>query len=818
MRSLLADLRYGLRLMARNPGFTSVAVLSLAVGIGANTAVFSLVDSLLFRPLPVQRPRELVSLYTSDYSGPAFGASSYPDYLDFKNETRLFSGLAAYSPFQAAVVAGDRTERALAILASGNYFQVLGVAARAGRVFGRQDDTPAGGAVAVLADRFARRLGGEAGLIGQTITINGQSFGVIGIAPIGFNGILSGFDTDVWIPAAMLPQVNSGSAALAQRGSRRWMIAGRLAPGATVEQAQARVGVIAGPLAQQYPESWLDLQRKPRRLSVVASTRLGPQFRGTVAGFMSLLMAVVGLVLLVACANVANLLLARATGRTREVAVRLALGAARGRLVRQLLTESLLLSAVSGAAGLLLAVWITRAIGAFTPPVPLPVPLDPSINVTVLFFTTTLSMATGLIFGLVPALRATRPDLVPALKSETGQLAGGRRFNAGHALVVMQVALSLLLLVAAGLFVRTLQQSQLVHLGFDPDRVVVTSVDLAGAQPTPERATLIYQEILDRLRQLPDAERVGLAALVPLGLGSSRRGIAVEGYQFRPGEDTEQHYNVVSADYFATMSIPVVRGRSFTDDDDRAGTPPVVMINETFGRRFWPGEDPLGKRIKVSGANGPWAEVVGVTEDGHYVSLLDETLPYFFVPFAQSMRPTATVHVRTRAIDPASIVPAIRRAVRDVNANISLFDTGPLTERIGVGLLPMRLAASWLSVFGAIATLLAAIGLYGVLAHTVNQRRREIGVRVALGADPRAVQALFVAQGMRIVGVGIAVGLAGAFGVTRLLSSFLYGVSPTDAITFAGTSALLTLVALAATYLPARRAARLDPIQALRQD
>jgi len=817
MSSFLADLRHGFRILVRSPGFTLVAVLSLAAGIGANTAIFSLVNSLLFRPLPFERADELISVFTSDFSGPAFGASSYPDYLDFKTETRVVGDLAAEGPLQGALVVGDRTERVTAILATGNYFELLGVGAAAGRTFAPADDAPGAEPVAVLSDRFWRRIGADASIIGKPVAINGQPFTVSGIAPPGFTGALPVFDPDLWIPAATIERVSSERGPLGQRGSRRWMLIGRLARGATLAQARVAFSTLSAQLAQQYPAAWLDLRQQPRRISITSPSRVPQSVRGVLAGFMALLMSIVGLVLLIACANVANLLLARAAGRTREVAVRLALGAGRGRLVRQLLTESLVLSLVAGGAGLVLAYWLTRAIAGFTPPVPLPLALDTSIDLRVLLFAAAISVATGIVFGLVPAVTATRSDLVPALKSEVAWVPTRRRLMAGQALVVTQVAMSLLLLVAAGLFIRTLQQSQRVEIGFDPDRVAVAGIDLSGMRPASDRSELYYQALLDRLGALPGVEHASLAALVPLGLGSSRRSIAVEGYQFRPGEDTEQHVNVVSPDFFATLRIPIVKGRAFAASD-RANAPPVVMINETFARRFWPNEEPIGKRIKVSGPNGLWSEVVGVTKDGHYVNLLAETLPYFFMPLAQSLRPSVTVFVRARTDDPARLLPVVRNVVRELNTNVSTFEEGLLADRIAVGLLPMQIAASALGLFGTLALALAAVGLYGVLAHGVSQRRREIGVRVALGAEPRAVQTLFVLEGMRIVGIGIALGWAAAIGLTRLLSSFLYGVSPTDPTTFAGTTVLLAIVALAATYFPARRAARLDPIRALHQD
>jgi predicted permease len=818
MRSVFEDVRQGLRLVAGHPAFTAVAVLSLAIGIGANTAIFSLVDALLLRPLPVERPAELAAVYTSDFSGPAYGASSFLDYLEFRERTDIFRGLAAFGPLLANIVAGQNSERASGSFTTGNFWEVLGVGPLRGRVYGPPEDTIGANPVAVLSDRFWRRLGEPAVELNGRISINGHAFTVIGIAPGEFSGLLPFGAVDFWVPAATLHQLRPDPNPLVSRGSRGSLVVGRLAPGVSRDQAQAAFTVLAGQLAAAYPDAWLDVRRQPRRLTLAPATRVTPMIRGSVAGFLALLMAIVGLVLLIACANVANLLLARAGARRREIAVRISLGASRGRLVRQLITESLVLSVLAGASGIILASWIVNAVSAFRPPIALPVPLDPSLDSGVLLFALALSLATGLLFGLAPALVSTRSDVVTSLKSDAAGAGRRRRMPLGHGLVMLQVAFSLLVLVAAGLLIRTLQQSQAVRLGFDPENVATARIDLTGSGSlTPERIIQTLQAIVDRLSALPNVSRASLATIVPLGLGASRRSVTVEGYQPQPGEDIERHFNVVSPGYFETMAIRIVRGRAFSDDD-RVGSPPVAIVNETFARRFWNGDDPIGKRISMRGARGPWMEIVGITEDGRYVSVLDETLPYVFVPIWQNPSPAAVVHVRTATGHPAGIIPLIRDSIHDLQPSLPVFEAGPLADLTGIGLLPHRLAASWLGLFGGVALLLSAIGLYGVLGHAVSLRRREIGVRLAIGATPRAILALVLSQGMRVVLAGLAVGLGSALIAMRLLASMLYEVSPSDPLTFGLTTALLLLVALAASYLPARRAARLDPIRILRQE
>jgi predicted permease len=811
----MGDLRYGLRLIGRHPGFALVVVLSLAVGIGANTAVFSLVSALLLRPLPVDRPGELAAVYTSDFSGPSFGGTSLPDYRDFRDRTVVFSGLAAFGPVVGSAVVGRATERVNGSFATPNYWQVMGVEAAHGRVFTPADDTTP---VAVLSDRFWRRIGGDLSVIDAPISLNGQPFTVIGIAPPSFTGTMLFFETDVWVPAAMLPQLRPATSLIESRTSRGAMVIGRLAAGVSRAQAQAAFSVLAGQLAQEYPAAWLDVRKQPRRLTITPATRVAAQIREAIVGFMALLMAVVGLVLLIACANAANLLLARSAARRQEIAIRLSLGASRIRLIRQLMTESLVLSTLAGAGGIVLAYVLITAVSAYRPPMTLPVPLDPSIDRGVLLFAVALSIAAGLIFGVAPALQSTRRGVAGSLKGDEAVAARRRKVPVGHGLVVLQVALSVLVLITAGLLIRTLQESQSVHLGFDPANVATARIDLTGTgELTPERMTQTFQAIVDRLEELPDAEHVSFATLVPLGLGSSRRRVTVDRYQPEPGEDLERHYNVVTPEFFETTRIRLVRGRAFVDGD-RAGAPPVAIVNEAFARRFWGNQDPLGQRISIRGAAGPWMEIVGVTENGRYVSVVEEPAPYFFLPLWQHPSADAVLHVRSGRSAAAALVPLIRGAVSDLYPNLPVFEAWVLSDLTGVQLLPYRLAAWFLSLLGFVALTLAAVGLYGVLGHAVSRRRREIGIRLAIGAEPRAIRLLVLSHGLRVVGVGLASGLAAALLVTRLLSSLLFQVSPTDPLTLAATSILLLLVAAVACDLPARRAARVDPVQALRQE
>jgi predicted permease len=592
----------------------------------------------------------------------------------------------------------------------------------------------------------------------------------------------------------------------------------RLKPTVTIDQAQARMKVIARQLNAAYPEAWTDVSRQGRRITLVPEneTRVPPQVRGPALGFAALLMVTVALVLLVCCANVAGLLLARATSRLKEVGIRISLGASRGRIIAQMLTESLLLAALGGVVGMAAAVWAGRALAAVGTPsqIPVPISLDLTPDYRVVWFTLGVTLVTGLVFGLAPALRASRADVVTALKTDTPAMrVGGRRFSLHGALVIGQVALSTLLLVGALLFLRTLSAAATIDPGFRVDKMLLLDISPRPgeeAKVDPEQVALAAR---DRIAAIPGVTQVSWASAVPLGLDMGRRGIQVEGYRRREGEDMEYHYTVVGPRYFETMEVPLVRGRGFTDQD-RRGAPPVVVVNQAFAKRFWGDSDPIGKRISISGPEGPWLEVVGLARDGKYVSIAESPRPFVFYPQLQ-VPDGITLHVRTSG-DPRRLLSAVRREVSTVAPDWMMERPRSLEEHIGAALLPQRIAAGILGSFGVVALLLAAVGLYGVVAFAVAQRTREIGIRVALGAQSGEVLGLMLRQGMTLAGIGLLIGVPLAIVAAKLVSGFLLGAGAADPLVFVGAAVTLGLVTLIASYVPARRAARVDPMLALR--
>jgi predicted permease len=823
METLWQDARYAGRMLGKNPGFIAVVVVTLALGIGANATIFSLVNALLLRPLPAERPEEIVAVYTSDFSGPRYGASSYPDYLDFREKNDALEGLVAYTLRPLNLAVRGTNERIFAELVSGNYFSLLGIRPALGRGFLPEEDrTPGRHPVVVLSHGlWTRRFGADASLVGRLITLNGEAFTVVGVAPEGYGGMIRGLGVEAWVPTMMEPKLQPNSRDIVERSNRGFLLLGRLKTGATVEQAQARFNVIARQLHQAFPQAWTDVRDQRRAVTVLPEyqARIFPGARGPVLGFLALLMVVAGLVLLVACANVANLLLSRAAARRREMAIRLSLGAGRGRLIRQLLTESILLALVAGSAGTLLALWGTDLLTAFQPPVPIPVQLSLSLDGRVLAFALLLSLLTGVLFGLAPALGASRPDLVQSLKDDASGSGGASRSRLRRAFVVAQVSLSLLLLIGSGLFLRSLRNASTLDPGFDAENLLLLSMDLEPQGYTRETGPAFYQRLLERARAVPGVEAATLATELPLGLGASRMGLTIEGYTRQPGEDAEVHGAFVGPGYFETLRIPLLRGRGFTDQD-RQSAPGVAAVNEAFAQRYWPGQDALGKRLQLGVGVTPedpaW-EVVGVVKTGKYVTLGEEPRPFFYMPVLQVYRPSATLLVRA-AGGPARALPAVRTAVQELDRSLPLFDVKTMEQHLGTTLLPARLAGAVLGLFGGVALLLAAVGIYGVMAYAVAQRTREIGIRMALGARPADVLRLVIAQGMGLTLVGMAIGLAAAFGVTRFLASLLYGLSPTDPVTFLGVSLLLAGAAFLACYLPARRAMRVDPAIALRYE
>ncbi|HEU0178227.1 MAG TPA: ABC transporter permease [Blastocatellia bacterium] len=825
MQTLWQDLRYGARMLWKQPGFTLIVALTLSLGIGANGVIFSLVNALLLRPLPVEKPSELAAIYTSDFSGGGLGVSSYPDYVDFRDRNRVFAGLVAYQFPQPLSLNIDGTnERMFGEIVSGNYFSALGLKPSLGRGFLPEEDrTPGESAVAVISHKlWQTRFGGDPATVGRSVKINGHPFIIVGVAPEKYTGLLRGFAADWWIPAMMIGQAVPGTEHLTKRDNRGFLVMGRLKPGVTLQQAQADFNSIAAQLYKEWPQDWENIRRQSRSVSVTpeSEARLLPEMRMPIVIFMALLMSVAGLVLLIACANIANLLLARATARRKEIAIRLALGAGRWRLIRQLLTESVLLSMLGGMAGLLLAGWGADLLMAFRPPFQIPVELDLQADWRVFVFMFGLSLLTGIVFGLTPALAASRPDVIASLKDETGAATtGGRTWRLRGALVVAQVALSLLLLICAGLFLRSLRNASSIDPGFDADNLLALSMDLRlqGYDETRERN--FTDQLLERVRALPGVVSASLTDRLPLDLDGAWRGVTIEGYTPQPGESTGINSSFVAPGYFETLRIPLLRGRTFQRQDG-ANAPGVALVNESFARRYWPGQSPLGKRIQMgavrSGVNdAPYLTVIGIVKDGKYVSLGEEAAPFIYFNMAQNVGLSPTLVVRTQG-DPLNSLAAVRGEVAALDKNLPLYDVKTMRQHLGLALLPARLAGSVLGVFGMMALALAAAGIYGVMAYSVAQRTREIGIRMALGANARDVLRLVTRQGMTLVAIGMAIGLTSALALTQLLKSLLLGVSSTDPLTFAVIALLLIAVALLACWIPARRATKVDPMIALR--
>ena len=834
MGNLVQDLRYAVRTFRKSPVFVIVAVLSLAFGIGANTAIFTLVDQVLLRLLPVKDPRQLVLLWGR---GPHYGSNngryklSYPMYEDFRDHNQVFSGMFCRWETSMSVSSDGRTERVDGELVSGTYFPVLGVGPALGRVFTAEDDkTPGGAPYAVLSYRYwLSRYAGNPGVIGKKLIVNGHPLTIIGVSQSGFDGTDPGKSPQIRVPVMMKAEMDALGASFdynfkERRG--RWVnVFGRMKPGVTEQQAKAalqpffhqmlELEVREKAFAQTAPETrqrfltmWIDL---------LPAAKGDSELRRQFSSALLVLTAIVVLVLLIACANVANLLIARATARQKEIAVRLALGASRSRIISQLLIESLLLAITGGIAGLALAVWMDRALLAFLPTGNTPLTISSTPDWRIMSFNLAISLLTGIIFGLVPALQSTRPQLAGTLKDQVGSIAGGTSVGLRKALVAAQVTLSLLLLIGAGLFVRSLKNLKDLDPGFHTNNLVEFSIDPTRNGYKPERTLDFYRQLRENLDAIPGVEASGFAVIPVLSGDEWDNSIAIEGFSHSPTDMPDPHMQFISPDYFRTMNIPILTGRDFRMSDGR-DAPKVCIVNEKFAKRYFKDGNALGRHIGMGGNPGTKLdiEIVGVVRDTKYESMRDEIpvevyQPYHQVNFVLGMM----AYVRTARL-PEQAFLSIRQVVNALDANLPVSDMKTLENQQAESLVTERLVATLSTGFGILATLLATIGLYGVMAYMVAQRTREIGIRMALGAASFNVLWLVMKEVLHLVAIGVAIGLPAAWALTRFAKSQLYGIQPNDALTIALATAGIALVAIFSGYIPARRATLVDPMRALR--
>jgi predicted permease len=849
-RTALRDLNFALRTLRRTPGFTLVAVLTLALGIGANTAIFTLLNQVLLRLLPVKDPHSLVMLtMRGKHYGSNWGSNaiSYPMYKDFQAHNEVFSGMTARFPIYASVTNGNASERVKAEMVSGTYFDVLGVTTAIGRPFTPDDDkTRSGHPLVILGYNYWRdKFGARQDVLGSTILVNNHKMTIIGVAQAGFDGVELGDPPAIFVPMMMQLEMLPGNKDMLTNRRNRWVnVFGRLKPGVSAQTAKASL--------QPYMHSMLEMEVKEEAfrnaspydreqfLKCWMDVLPGSQGRQNVQRGLStplwVLMATTGMVLLIACANIANLLLARATRRQKEMAIRLAIGATRGRIISQLLIEMLVLAMTGGVLGLILAFWADKALmSIYLPTDSARLNITTTPDVKVLLFTFGVSALTALAFGLVPALQTTKPNVGTVLKDEASAVVGSGNKGLRKSLVVVQVALSLLLLIGAGLFLRSLDNLSQLGPGFNASRLIGFAIDPTLSGYKPDRVKLTYRELTESLKTLPGVESVGLSSMRILEHDEWDSSMTVEGYSpDKPDDRAEPYMNSISPNYFATLGVPIVAGRDFnaadtremkhsdrvSSDPDDDYVPATVMINETFARKFFAGRDPIGRHLGFGSDPGTKTdmEVIGVVKDIKYTDLRDEIPPQAYVPYLAGRGGGGmTVYVRTTA-DPKIVMNSIREKVRDLDANIPIFDMRTTDEQIQNSLSAERMIASLSTVFGLLATLLAAVGLYGLMAYNVVQRTREIGIRMALGAAQGDVVWMVMRDVLILVGIGIAVGVPVALALTSVVRSQLYGLTGHDPMTIILATVGLAVVAFAAGYIPALRASRLDPMRALRYE
>src|SRR5215207_7651689 len=815
--TLLRYFRYGMRMLTKKPGFTFVAVLTFALGIGANTAIFSVVNAVLLNPLPFPSPERLVALgQTAPDNRAALSNFSFRNFADLREQSKAFERLAAYYNSNLTLTGQGDAARLRATVATSDLFPLLGASPAFGRVFLPEEDNAGGGSAgrpAILSwDCWQRYFGGDRAVVGRAVALSGSTYTVVGVMPANFSFPVQAQPTEVWVSTARDAEMTGEGAIMVARGYRGWRAVGRLKDGATVERAQPEADVIASNLAAQFPGENKDLGIKvmPLLESMVGNLRLT----------LLLLFGTVGVVLLIACVNVANLLLARAVGRQRELNIRLALGAGRWRIARQFMTESLMLALAGGGLGSVLAMWGTDLIVSLSPEGLTRVG-ETRLDARVLAFTALVSVLTGAVCGLAPVLGVSRETLAEALKEGSRSSTGGLRTGlARRLLVVTEVALALVLLVGAGLFVRTLMRLQDVAPGFDPPNVLtMTVVQSPAPSGGPEQTAEFFRQLTERLKALPGVVNASLTWQLPLSGASATTGLEIEGQPNEPGDPPMGVIHSAGPEYFRTMGIPVVQGREFTERDD-IHSAPVLIINETLAKKFFPGGDALGKHITPGfSTTGEYVsrEIVGVVGDVKHQGLKGEAVPEFYFAQAQMPTPTTNVVVRT-AGDPRALAGAVRKEIQAADKNAPVHSVRTAEEYLSLSVASTQFNMTLLIAFAAVALLLTAVGLYGVVSFSVSQSTREIGVRMALGAQGHDVLRMVVRQGMSLTLVGVLVGLAASLAITRVMASLLYGISATDPFTFVGGSVLLTLVALVACLVPAQRATKVDPMVALRYE
>ncbi|HVT40986.1 MAG TPA: ABC transporter permease [Gemmatimonadaceae bacterium] len=813
MSNVLQDLRLARRLLVKNPLFTAVVVATLAIGIGLNTAVFSAVDALLLRPLPgVRSPGEVVQLYRSYRGDMKYGSNSIPHYLDVRQRSAaVFSGVATWNFVPLNLSTAGRPQRVMGMLVSANYFSLLGVSAMRGRTFLAEEDSGRGAHPVAIVSYAAWKglFGGDTAIVGRSVVLNGQRYSIVGVAPKDFSGIIPVVTPALWVPLMQLARIHPASAgSFDARGNNSFNVIGRLKPGVSVAAANQRMTALVAELRTEHPADY-----KESGITLVPQSEAGvhPMFKSAEVGLSSVVMAVVGILLLIACVNVANLFLARARDRAREMAIRLSLGARRSALVRQLLTESLVFAAVSGLSGLAVAWWAIRLANRITLPFDVDFNAGLRLSPTVLIFTLAISVVTGLLFGVAPALQATRPSLVPALKGEAP--AGESRSRVRGGLVVAQMALSIVLLVSAGLFLRNLKAATSIDKGFISDHLLNAEVDPGMQGYDRARTEDFYRRLTERLRAIPTVRAVGLAEMVPLGLSESDNSVEIPGYVAAPNENMSVQVNTVSPGYFEAMGIPLLQGRGFSTRDDSAGLH-VMVVNQHFVDHFWHGLNPIGRIVHTRGSDHT---VIGVVPTGKYFRLGEDPATFMYLAQAQHWSSGMTIHIRTTG-DPTALMPTLRAEVAALDADLPLGNVRTMENHLGIALLPARLTGAVLGIFGMLGLVLASLGIYGVMAYTVSQRTREIGIRMAIGAAGGDVVRLVMRQGLALVVAGTVIGFLGALGAARLIRGVLYGGGGFDAVTFAAVPLVLITVASMAIWIPAHRASGMDPVLALRQE